>query len=199
VDVVEVLRRLGGVQAQVPAAAALAVRARQRRSSRDDLGRALEERRLIRTWAMRGTLHLLPPEEAGAYLSLIAASRFWEKGSWQKAFGVTPDEMVVAGLKPGRTHKSEVTVADPTGVGIQDTGRLSRRRARTRGAPRSVHRDRLGTAAHVAASVSGRVDAVRAPVRAVAPRPVERAVRVNVAARRALAYAKPIEPMSGEK
>jgi hypothetical protein len=35
---------------------------------------------------MRGTLHALPATEAGAYLSLLAASRFWEKGSWQRTF-----------------------------------------------------------------------------------------------------------------
>ncbi len=47
----------------------------------------------MRTWAMRGTLHLLAPHEAGAYLSLVGAARSWEKASWQKAFGVTPDGM----------------------------------------------------------------------------------------------------------
>lgn len=42
---------------------------------------------------MRGTLHLMAPDDAGAYLSLVGAARSWEKRSWQKAFGVTPDEM----------------------------------------------------------------------------------------------------------
>jgi hypothetical protein len=94
VDEVEVVRCLCGIQAQVPAAAALAVRVRQQSSPPDGVNRALEERRLMRTWAMRGTLHLLAPDEAGAYLSLVGAARSWEKGSWQTAFGVAPDEMV---------------------------------------------------------------------------------------------------------
>lgn len=94
VDEVEVVRRLCGVQAQVPAAAALAVRVRQQDPARDGVTRALEDRRLMRTWAMRGTLHLLAPEEAGAYLSLMAAARSWEKPSWQKVSGISPDEMV---------------------------------------------------------------------------------------------------------
>lgn len=51
---------------------------------------AVADRRLIKTWAMRGTLHLLPPDEAGAYLALIADRRTWESASWQKAFGPTP-------------------------------------------------------------------------------------------------------------
>ena len=32
----------------------------------------LSDGRLVKTWAMRGTLHLLTPEDAGAFLSLIA-------------------------------------------------------------------------------------------------------------------------------
>jgi Winged helix DNA-binding domain len=93
VEEVEVVRCLCGVQAQVPAAADLAVRVRQRSAPPGGVSQALEERRLMRTWAMRGTLHLLPPDEAGAYLSLIGAARWWEKPSWKRAFGVTPEEM----------------------------------------------------------------------------------------------------------
>ena len=48
----------------------------------------------MRTWAMRGTLHALPPDEAGAYLSLCATTRNWEKGAWQRVYKVKPDEMV---------------------------------------------------------------------------------------------------------
>src|SRR5437870_6369605 len=42
---------------------------------------------------MRGTLHLLTPEEAGAFLSLIASGRSWERPSWQQYFGVTPKQL----------------------------------------------------------------------------------------------------------
>jgi winged helix DNA-binding protein len=42
---------------------------------------------------MRGTLHLLTPEDAGAFLSLIAAGRSWERPSWQRYFGVTPKQL----------------------------------------------------------------------------------------------------------
>jgi hypothetical protein len=38
---------------------------------------------------MRGALHLLTPEEGGAFLSLIAAQRSWELPSWQRYFGMT--------------------------------------------------------------------------------------------------------------
>jgi hypothetical protein len=91
---VEVVRRLAGVQAQVASAAELAVAVRQAPPQPGDLARALwEDRALIKTWAMRGTLHLLPADEAGAYLALVGAVRSWEKASWQKAFGATPAEV----------------------------------------------------------------------------------------------------------
>jgi hypothetical protein len=94
VDALDVVRRLCGVQAQVPASAALAIGVRQADPVPDAVDGALAAGELVRTWAMRGTLHLLTPDEAGAYLSLIAAGRSWEKGSWVRTFGVAPDEMV---------------------------------------------------------------------------------------------------------
>jgi winged helix DNA-binding protein len=90
-----VVRRLCGVQAQVASSAELAVRVRREASRPGEVGRALSQGRLIKTWAMRGALHLLTPEEAGAFLSLMAAGRSWERPSWQRYFGVTPEKMDV--------------------------------------------------------------------------------------------------------
>jgi winged helix DNA-binding protein len=89
----EVVRRLCGVQSQVASYAELCVRVRRKSSKAGEVALALREGRLIKTWAMRGTLHLLAPEDAGTYLSLIAAGRSWEKPSWQKYFGVTPKQL----------------------------------------------------------------------------------------------------------
>jgi hypothetical protein len=85
----DVVRRLCGVQAQVASSAELAVRVRQQHSRPGDVRRALAAGDLIKTWAMRGTLHLLTPEDAGAYLSLLASGRSWELPSWQRYFGMT--------------------------------------------------------------------------------------------------------------
>jgi hypothetical protein len=91
-NAVDVVRRLAGVQAQVTSAAELAVAVRG--GARDDVGRALvQDRTLVKTWAMRGTLHLLPVAEAGAYLALCASVRYWEKPSWQKAFGGSTSDL----------------------------------------------------------------------------------------------------------
>ena len=67
-SVAEVVRRLCGVQAQVASSAELAVRVRREKSRPGEVSRALSDGRLIKTWAMRGALHLLTPEEGGAYL-----------------------------------------------------------------------------------------------------------------------------------
>jgi hypothetical protein len=88
-----VVRRLCGVQAQVASTAELAVRVRREASRPGEVSRALSEGRIIRTWAMRGTLHLLTPDEGGAFLSLIASGRSWERPSWQRYFGVTPKQL----------------------------------------------------------------------------------------------------------
>ena len=89
VPVAGVVRRLCGVQAQVASSAELAIRVRRDASRPGEVGRALSEGRLIKTWAMRGTLHLLTPEDGGAFLSLIAAGRSWERPSWQRYFGMS--------------------------------------------------------------------------------------------------------------
>ncbi|HEY3522685.1 MAG TPA: crosslink repair DNA glycosylase YcaQ family protein [Candidatus Limnocylindrales bacterium] len=92
VSVDEVVRRLCGVQAQVPSAAELAIRLRQASSEAGEVGGALAEGRLVRTWAMRGTLHLLAAGDAGSFLSLLAAGRTWERPSWIRYFKVRPED-----------------------------------------------------------------------------------------------------------
>jgi hypothetical protein len=76
VDPVQIMGRLSGVQAQVASSAALALAVRRAEREADVAG-ALFDRSLVKTWAMRGTLHLLRSEDAPAYLSLIASARTW--------------------------------------------------------------------------------------------------------------------------
>ena len=92
-SVPDVVGRLCGVQAQVASSAELAVRVRRETSTRGEVARALREGGLIKTWAMRGTLHLLKAEEAGTFLSLVASGRSWERPSWQRYFGMTPKQI----------------------------------------------------------------------------------------------------------
>jgi Winged helix DNA-binding domain len=85
--------RLCGVQAQVASSAELAIRVRRTKSRPGEVSRALSSGHLVKTWAMRGTLHLLRPEDGGAFLSLIASGRSWERPSWQRYFGMTPKQL----------------------------------------------------------------------------------------------------------
>jgi hypothetical protein len=78
---VDVARRLCGVQAQVASCAELAVAVRRSDGRPGGVERALAERTLMKTWAMRGTLHLLPADEVAAYLALLAAARTWERAA----------------------------------------------------------------------------------------------------------------------
>jgi hypothetical protein len=115
----EVVRRLCGVQAQVASSADLAVRVRQTQSRAGDVAAALADGRLIKTWAMRGTLHLFTPDEAGEYLSLMASSRSWERPIWERYFGVSPKKMedlraVVTGILGDRAMTREELIAEVT-------------------------------------------------------------------------------------
>jgi hypothetical protein len=92
-SVARVARRLCGVQSQVASSAELAIRVRRRASRPGEVSRALSQGRLVKTWAMRGALHLLTSEDAGAFLSLMAAGRSWERPSWQRYFGMTSELM----------------------------------------------------------------------------------------------------------
>jgi hypothetical protein len=93
-DAATVVRDLCGVQSQVASSADQAVRVRRAGSGSDgEVDAALADGRLIRTWAMRGTLHLLTPADGPAFLSLMAAGRPWARPSWQRYFGVTPDQV----------------------------------------------------------------------------------------------------------
>ncbi|MFC5245833.1 DNA glycosylase AlkZ-like family protein [Streptomyces nigrescens] len=83
----ELVARLAGVQAQVGSAAELTLAVRQKTPRAGAVPSALAARALVRTWAMRGTLHLLPAEGMAAYLALLGAARTWEKPSWQRALG----------------------------------------------------------------------------------------------------------------
>lgn len=120
----EIAARLAGVQAQVASAAELTVAVRQAVPDRAAVGRALwDERSVIKTWAMRGTLHLLPAPTAGAYLSLMGSLRTWEKPAWQKASGTTPAEVAAlveaaAEALDGRVLTREELIAEV----VQRTG-----------------------------------------------------------------------------
>jgi hypothetical protein len=89
-----VTARIAGLHAQVMSSAELTLWARLDGLRRDAVQRALwEERTLVKTWAMRGTLHLLPAAELPLWQAARSTTRLWEKGVWLRAFGVTRQEL----------------------------------------------------------------------------------------------------------
>jgi hypothetical protein len=70
--VAQVVTQVCGLQAQDAGAAALAVRARCTELATVDVERArVEERSVVRTWCMRGTLHLIAAADLGWLLGLL--------------------------------------------------------------------------------------------------------------------------------
>lgn len=89
----DVVATLGAVAAQLdPASAELGIRTRRRSSAPGDLARALDEGRLVRTFAHRGAVHLMTPGHAADALALRAASRMWERPGWQSSYRLAPDD-----------------------------------------------------------------------------------------------------------
>lgn len=129
---VEIVRRLSGVQAQVASSAELAIRVRSSAVGAGDVAAALVRGDLIKTWAMRGTLHLLTPEDAGACLSLLAAARPWERPAWQRHFQMDPATVerfrdVVIEALDGRTlTREELIEAVTVAPGLDHLGHALR-------------------------------------------------------------------------
>jgi hypothetical protein len=93
-DMVEVARRVAGIQAQVASAAELSLAVRVDGLRPVDVRAALwEDRTLGRTWAMRGTLHLFAASDMPLVMAALSTRQHWKRPSWQKAFGVAPGQV----------------------------------------------------------------------------------------------------------
>ncbi len=68
----EIVKGIGGIQAQSTPAARLAIRPRSADLTAESVTRACnEERSVVRLWAMRGTLHMVAAEDAGWLVALL--------------------------------------------------------------------------------------------------------------------------------
>jgi hypothetical protein len=80
-----------------------------------------EDRSLVKTWAMRGTLHLLPAAELPLWQAALSTRRGWEAGAWQRGFGVSLPELerlvdAVAEALDGRLLTREELAAEVAGL-----------------------------------------------------------------------------------
>lgn len=87
--------RLCGLHAQLMSSAELTAWARVEELDRNAVQRALwKDRTLVKTWAMRGTLHLLPSSELPLWHGALGTSpRFLRAAAWKKYFGITLEEL----------------------------------------------------------------------------------------------------------
>lgn len=90
----EVVTRMQAVHAQVMSAAELQLWARVEDLTRSDVQDALwKDRTLVKTWLLRGTLHLLTAKDFALYIAALSTLKHFRRGSWQKYHGVSLDEL----------------------------------------------------------------------------------------------------------
>jgi hypothetical protein len=90
-SVAGVVRRLAAVPSFDESLAELAVRVRRSTSRPGELARALADGTVIKAFTFRGSMHYLAPEEGGAYLTIRAAGRQWERTSWVEHYRLTAE------------------------------------------------------------------------------------------------------------
>ena len=120
-ELLDVAGRLCGLHAQVLSSAELTAWARLDDLPPDAVRAALWERgELVKTWAMRGTLHLLPAAELPLWHAALSTYDHFLKGAWVRAFGFSSPQQVedliaaVAGALDGRAlTRQELAAAIP--------------------------------------------------------------------------------------
>lgn len=90
-QLVETVRAVGGIQAQVLSAAELAIGARVADVTRQDVQAALwEQHTLVKTYGPRGTLHLLPADELPLWMAALQAAEAISGPLWYQHAGLEP-------------------------------------------------------------------------------------------------------------
>jgi hypothetical protein len=91
---VEVVRDTCGIHAQVASAAELQLWARVKGIKSEDVRAALwDARTLVRTWSLRGTLHLLTSDDLPLYVAALSQHDRWWKGAWLRMIGMNEEEL----------------------------------------------------------------------------------------------------------
>jgi hypothetical protein len=91
---IDVVDRVCGLHAQVMSSAELTAWARVDDLRPEAVDRALwSSRSLVKLWAMRGTLHLLPARDLGLWLGALGTYEHYLKPAWLRAFDITRDEL----------------------------------------------------------------------------------------------------------
>ncbi|HSS60273.1 MAG TPA: winged helix DNA-binding domain-containing protein [Candidatus Limnocylindrales bacterium] len=92
-DLPQVVADIGGVQAQVMSAAELQVAVRVDCTVADVRKALWTDRALVKTWLMRGTLHLARSEDLPIYCAAMSTRGIKVRPSWLKYFQLTEGEL----------------------------------------------------------------------------------------------------------
>lgn len=106
------------MQAQVMSAAQLALQARQQAITATTIERALwQDRKLVKVWCMRGTLHLLSARELPLYVAALKPSRLRFEQTWMARHDVNEHaieamaDAIVAALNNGPLTRRQLSDA----------------------------------------------------------------------------------------
>ncbi len=83
-DLTRVVGRISGVQAQLMSAAELQVAVRVDCTAEDVRTALWKDKSLVKTWLMRGTLHLVPSADLPLYTAALRAGWVWPTDVWLK-------------------------------------------------------------------------------------------------------------------
>lgn len=93
----EVVRWMGAMQAQDYGQALWAVASRMKHGTIADVEKAIEDRKIFRTWPMRGTIHFVPAEDAAWMLKLTGERMLAADGRRQRQLDITPEIITKSG------------------------------------------------------------------------------------------------------
>lgn len=113
-EALAVVQNLGALHAQLMSAAELSLAARVENLPSAFVEDALwKKRTLIKTWAIRGTLHLLAAEDFPLFIGAFRAFEHWRKPSWLKYNDVTLKELntLIEGVYTTLTDKGMTRTA----------------------------------------------------------------------------------------
>jgi hypothetical protein len=93
-DLAPVVSDIAGTQAQLMSAAELQIGVRVDCSVQDVRAALWKQKRLVKTWLMRGTLHLIPAADLPLYTAAMSTRWIRINRSWLKLIGLTEAELL---------------------------------------------------------------------------------------------------------
>ena len=88
-DLARVVGEIGGAQAQVMSAAEIQIGVRADCAATDVRAALWKDRKLVKTWLMRGTLHLIPAQDLPLYTAAMRTRWIKPRNAWLKFFQLT--------------------------------------------------------------------------------------------------------------